>query len=843
MRVDHEKKEIVCSVGDLVHQSTYRRIGVERGDGFRRMWIGQDIHSRRAEQRANDDPNYRAEVHVIHRTQVGAWSVTITGRIDGLSIDKAAKRVCIEEVKSIHFDLELEALSRSDKLQRHLYQLLLYAYFLSGQPELEGFTFAPQLALIDLVSGEAKLIDTEFERDKVAATLEQHLLRVVEELDTASALREAKRAFADGLQFPFDGMRPGQEEIVASVARAIWQRDALLVSAPTGIGKTMAVLYPAVRQSLKLGKKLFVLTSKTLQQDAAIEALRRLNDGSFRVLRIRAKQKMCAHTEMICHEDFCPFAAQYSAKMQKSALLSHLVTSMSYFDPDITFELARDTEVCPFEVSLELIEQADVVVCDYNYIFDPYVGLKAYSQENDYGDCVLVVDEAHNLVDRGRGYYSPELQEKQFEDIKQHLMSRNCWLDGWEELLAMLRAHFNELACEAFGEDDEAAAAAGGLWDDTAAPSASLGAGSAAGAPRARQGLCSPNRALFLEQRVEWERLVLEYIGWKIDNRIAEEEDPLIDFYFKLVKLTNLLSEEGEEIAHIIERTNEGLKLKIFCKDPSRFLGRIFESAHATIALSATLEPFDFYRKTLGFPPDRTAELSLPSPFPRENRKIVVISEVDTTYKKRADHYDRIAANVAEIADAGDGNFLALFPSYAFLREISDRMPPITKRIMIQRNDMTDYERNAILDILRDKPRRGNLIMAVSGGMYAEGIDYQGDMLSGVMVVGPALPQVSFEQELLKQYYDEQYGAGFEFAYLIPGMTRVVQSAGRVIRSETDIGVIALLCRRFTQESYTRYFPMDWYEESPRELVTRKAAADVRSFFDAKAAPQLRMLF
>jgi DNA excision repair protein ERCC-2 len=170
-------------------------------------------------------------------------------------------------------------------------------------------------------------------------------------------------------------------------------------------------------------------------------------------------------------------------------------------------------------------------------------------------------------------------------------------------------------------------------------------------------------------------------------------------------------------------------------------------------------------------------------------------------------------------------------------------MPPITKRVMIQRNDMTDYERNAILDILRDKPKKGNLILAVSGGMYAEGIDYVGDMLAGVMVVGPALPQVSFEQELLKEYYDEQYGAGFEFAYLIPGMTRVVQSAGRVIRSETDIGIIALLCRRFTQEPYTRFFPSDWYDESPRELVSRKAASEIRSFFEAKNTPQLRMLF
>jgi len=354
--------------------------------------------------------------------------------------------------------------------------------------------------------------------------------------------------------------------------------------------------------------------------------------------------------------------------------------------------------------------------------------------------------------------------------------------------------------------------------------------------------LCEPNRELFLEQRVEWERLVLNYIGWKIENRIAGEDDPLIDFYFKLVKFTNLLAERGDEFAHLIERTPEGLRLKIFCKDPSRFLGRIFESAHATIALSATLEPFDFYRKTLGFPNDRTAEISLPSPFPRSNRKIVVVPEVDTTFKQRANHYDRIATMVTDIANATEGNYLALFPSYAFLREVSDRMPSTPKNVMLQRADMTDYERNAILNVLRDKPRRGNLILAVSGGMYAEGVDYQGDMLSGVMVVGPALPLVSFEQELLKHYYDEQYGAGFEFAYLIPGMTRVVQSAGRVIRSETDIGVIALFCRRFTQEMYTRYFPADWYEESPRELISRKPATEIKEFFEAKLTPQLRLV-
>ena len=818
MRVNFDEHELALGVGDLIHESSYRRIGVERGDGFRRMWIGQDIHIRRAEERAGEDPHYRPEVHVSYRTCVRGWNIIITGRIDGLSIDLESGLITIEEVKSLHFDLELEALYRSEKLQRHLYQLLLYALFLATQDEYREFTFHPQLVLIDLVSGETRTIDAEFDRVTVLDTLSKSLEELVDEIETTEALRAAKRAFAETLEFPYDAMRPYQQEMIDAVGHAVREREALLVSAPTGIGKTIAALYPAVRESLKAGKKLFFLTSKTLQQDAAVSALKMLNDGSFRVLRIRAKQKMCAHTEMICHEDFCPYAARYSDKMEKSGLLSRITTGLSYFDPDITFEMSKSTEVCPFEVSLELIEEADVVVCDYNYIFDPYVGLKAYQQDTDYGDCVLIVDEAHNLVDRGRAYFSPELHEKSFDEIKHHLGTRNCGIDGWEELIDELRTHFHELA-EAEEEEDPRPEARG---------------------PRPQ--LCEPDRELFLEQRVEWERLVLAYIGWKIENRIAEEEDPLIDFYFKLVKFTNLLAERGDEFAHLIEKTPEGLRLKIFCKDPSRFLGRIFESAHATIALSATLEPFDFYRKTLGFPNDRTTEISLPSPFPRGNRKIVVVPEVDTTFKQRANHYDRIAKMVAEIADATEGNYLALFPSYAFLREVSDRMPSTHKNVMVQRADMTDYERNAILNVLRDKPRRGNLILAVSGGMYAEGVDYQGDMLSGVMVVGPALPPVSFEQELLKQYYDEQYGAGFEFAYLIPGMTRVVQSAGRVIRSETDIGVIALFCRRFTQEMYTRYFPADWYEESPRELISRKPATEIKEFFEAKLTPQLRLV-
>lgn len=818
MRVDFEKRLIFCSVGHLVTEATFPRGGVERGDGFRRMWLGQEIHSRRAEERMAEDANYRPEVTVVHRVTSRGWDLTVSGRIDGLTVDAETRVASVEEVKSLHFDLELQALYRSDTLQRHLFQLMLYSWFLAQQEAYHGFEFRPQLALIDLVTGRLELLAAPYVEEDVAAAFHNAVERLVDSIETELALLGAKRAFADALPFPFPAMRPFQKEMVDAVEHAVRERETLLVSAPTGVGKTMAAIYPALRESLRAGKKLFFLTPKTLQQEMAVATLNVLNDGAFRSLRIRAKQKMCAHDEMICHEDFCPYAAKYAEKMQKNGLVSRIDSDFPYFDPDVVFELSKSEEVCPFEVSLELIEHTDVVVCDYNYIFDPWVGLKAYQQDDDFGDCVLIIDEAHNLVDRGRGYYSPELHEELFDAIESQLASRpGLWLDGWDDLVAELRAHFHALAAtldEARGESQN-------------------------GAPR--QALCDPDKRLFLNQRLGWERLIIRYVTWKIENRIAEEEDPLIDFYFKLVKFTNVLADGGEEFAHLVERTPAGVKLKIFCKDPARHLGKILDSAHAVIAISATLEPFDFYRQTLGFPRDRSAEISLPSPFPRENRKIVILPEVDTTYKERSQHYAGIAGAIGDMADAADGNFLALFPSYAFLQEVSARLPVSRKDIIVQRTDMTDWERRNLLDALRAPRGEGTLVLAVSGGMYAEGIDYQGDMLSGVFVVGPALPSVSFEQELLKQYYEEQYGRGFEYAYLIPGMTRVIQSAGRVIRSETDIGVIALLCRRFTQPMYNRYFPADWYQQSPRELVTKKPVDEIRAFFEAKRTPQLRI--
>lgn len=802
MKIDFEARRLTCSVGELVTDVTYKRIGIERGESFRRMWLGQEIHSRRADHQAGADPMYRPEVTVSHSRERYGWTVEISGRIDGLSIDQELRTLRVEEVKSLHFDLELAALQRSDRLQRWMFQLLLYALFLSLDERYDGWSIDPRLVLIDLVTENPREIPVDFAPEDVERALDSALGRIVEELESTRALQLAKQAWAEELAFPYDAMRLYQREMVEAVAHAARERETLLVSAPTGVGKTMAAIYPALVEALRTGRKLFFLTSKTLQQDAAVEALRLLNDGTFRVLRVRAKRKMCAHTEVVCHEDFCPFASAYTEKVNRSGIVDRIATENSYLDPDLIFEAARTEQVCPFEVSLELLEQADVIVCDYNYVFDPYVGLRTWSGDNDWSDTILIVDEAHNLVDRARGYYSPDIEQSTVQQVRWHFLSRAGFnAEDAEDLLRELEQEMTSLGAIASSQPE-------------------------------KRTLTEFDARFFLRQRASWERIVLNYIGWKIENRIADEEDPIIDFYFRLVKFANRLTHDGDEFAHVVEAADDGVRLRIICLDASRFTGEVFESAHASIVMSATLTPFDFYRTTLGLPQSRSAEIDLPSPFPRENRRILVYPGVETTWKARAANYDGIAENVAATAREIRGNVLALFPSYSFLEHVSTRLPSSGKEVMVQRTDMTDWERRNLLDRLRDGHDTGHLILAVSGGMYAEGVDYQGDMLNGVIVVGPSLPGVSFEQELLKQYYDNLYGSGFEYAYLIPGMTRVIQSAGRVIRSETDIGVIALFCKRFTFQTYNRYFPPHWFEQSPRELVSRNPAETVRAFFE-----------
>jgi DNA excision repair protein ERCC-2 len=324
----------------------------------------------------------------------------------------------------------------------------------------------------------------------------------------------------------------------------------------------------------------------------------------------------------------------------------------------------------------------------------------------------------------------------------------------------------------------------------------------------------------------------MRYLAWKRETRLALVDDPVLDFHFTLQRFAAILSMFGPDFTCVVERRPSGVRVALVCLDPARALAPIFKEASSTILLSATLTPPDAFRRVLGLEADRTASVSLPPPFPPENRKVMIVPSVRTTYTARERNYGRIARLLAEMSDAHGGNDLVLFPSYRFLTQVASRMPPTRSRLLVQRPDLTSFERQQLLGSLSSPPPGGTLLFAVSGGMYAEGVDYPGELLSAVFVVSPALPQVSFERELLRRYFDDKEEAGFDYAYLQPGMTRVVQAAGRLIRSETDRGVIALLCARFLEEPYASRLPRDWYEQTPSELATRRPADEIREFFE-----------
>jgi DNA excision repair protein ERCC-2 len=340
-----------------------------------------------------------------------------------------------------------------------------------------------------------------------------------------------------------------------------------------------------------------------------------------------------------------------------------------------------------------------------------------------------------------------------------------------------------------------------------------------------------PPRDEILRLRAEWEPKLARYLAWKRETRLALVDDPVLEAHFAMQRFAAVLSLYGPDFTCVVERRSGGIRLALVCLDPARAVGPIFRRAHASILMSATLTPPEAIRRVLGLEPDRTSDLSLPPPFPPENRKVLILPQVRTTFAARDRNYPRIANLIAQMAEAHGGNDLVLFPSYRFLAEVAAKMPPTRARLVVQRADLSDFERQQILSALSAPPPGGVLLFAVSGGMYAEGVDYPGELLSAVFVVSPALPQVSFERELLRRYFEEQESAGFDYAYLQPGMTRVVQAAGRLIRSETDRGVIALICRRFVEEPYASRLPRDWYDETPMELVTHRPAEEIREFF------------
>ena len=800
MKFDEGTKTFEVSVRELAEEEGFRRVGFDRGDGWRRLGLGAQMHARVLAARCNAHPAYRAEVHLQARIPVEDWTAFLTGRLDGC-VERRPGHWYIEELKSTNLSVEGVRPSGAS-FERDRRQLLAYCSLWRrlGHPSVSG-----ALVYVDIETGEEVSIavpdaGTDFDR-----AVERGLARLLAIWRGQEASRRRKAKAATRLPFPHTAPRPVQEPLMAAVRTAIAQGETLIGEAPTGSGKTAAALHPALAAGLASGRQVVFLTSKGLQQKMAVQALVAMNERAFHTLQVRAKERMCANDRILCHEEFCRFAKNYPEKMERSDILGRLRDSYSHHDPSIVFEEARREEVCPFEVQLELAARADAIVADYNYVFEPGVALRHLTGDG-LRNAILLVDEAHNLPDRARQIFSPEILEEELRALANRLALQpgDLFADllaSAEDLLALLESAAQELP------DGDAIAET------------------------------HPHAEAIQTLRAEWEPKLLRYLAWKRESKLALVDDPVLEIHFALLRFGAVLNLYGPEFTCVVERRAAGIRLAIVCLDPAKVLAPVFAAASSTILLSATLSPAESFRRVLGLDAGRTSSVSLPPPFPRENRKLMILPQVRTTFSARDKSYGRVAKLIAEMSDAHGGNDLVLFPSYRYLTEVAALMPRTRAHLLVQRPNLPEFERQSILASLAAPPPEGILLLAVSGGMYAEGVDYPGELLSGVFVVSPALPQVSFERELLRRYFDEREDAGFDYAYLLPGMTRVVQAAGRLIRSETDRGVIALICRRFLEEPYASRLPRDWYGETPQELVTNHPARDIREFFEGYGPP------
>jgi DNA excision repair protein ERCC-2 len=744
-RFDSDNRVLELGVADLLEPHLVRSIGFTNRGGYERLWLGQAIHGRYQETALASDATYRREVALKIELEHRGWRVVLTGRLDGVRKADDGTRV-VEEIKSVRREGQLGPALRA----MYERQALLYAWMLGRDGE---GPVGAELVLIAIGSDavERHVLESDFEA--LESDVRKRLNRLLHEHEHERRAAADRAAAGGVLAFPHGSLRPGQEEIVAAVEAALAGRSHLLVEAPTGIGKTAAALWPALKFALVENKKLFVLTAKNLQQEMATRVLRLLAEGGgFNALRLRAKARMCANGEVICHEDYCAFARDYAGKLVSTGVVPRLLAEERVMEPDIVFSAAAQAEVCPFEVSLDLAGRAQVVIGDYNYAFDPWVALADFAEEANLSDTVLVIDEIHNLVDRGRGYLSPELSAaaaRQAAEAAAH---------GSTAIHARLEQVARELAELVEGEVDAA------LLE--------LPPGDGA-----LETVLPEDRLWRL--RSEFDAAFVDYLEHQRETKSFRAEDPFVGLYFALLRFLNGLMFTGDAFSHLAERRGGDRLLRVFCKDPSGFLGRVIGRTHATIGLSATLSPSEFYRDLLGFEPARTAVLSVPNPFPPERRRLVVDASVATVWRERAAQTPRLAERLSEFADAVPGNLLVLFPSFQFLADVAARVAPRTKRVLVQQRTDSERDREALLQALRGAVLGDVLLLAVAGGVFAEGVDYPGDVLRAVAVVGPCLPVPTLDTRLLQAYYEERFERGFEYAFVVPGMTRVVQAAGR----------------------------------------------------------------
>lgn len=747
------------------------------------MLMGGKLH-RKIQRKMG--PEYHAEVGMKIKIPCRGYSIQVEGRADGViwKEDGEYREVQIDEIKCVLRDLQ----HIEKPVGMHLAQAKCYAFIYAEQNFLEEISV--RMTYCNIESEEIKRFHIKYTKaelkDWFFCLIDQYKKWAEFELNWTdcrnSSLCEA--------EFPYR-YRKGQFDIAAAVYRTIQRKKKLFIQAPTGVGKTISVVFPSLKAlGYGLGEKIFYLTAKTITRTAAEQAfnLMRSKGASVKTITLTAKEKICFCDEAVCSPDVCPYADGHYDRVNDAVY--DLIISQSAVDRECIEKQARKYQVCPFELSLDVSVWMDGIICDYNYVFDPTAHLKRFFSEGNGNKYIFLIDEAHNLVDRGREMYSASLYKEDILEAKK--MMKNA-----DPVLARKFGEVNRLLLVLKRE-------------------------------------CEEYRIL---DSVSHIILKLIHLLSEMERFLEETEDAdkrefILNLYFQVRSFVNIHDRLDENYVIYSELAEDGkFMLKLFCVNPAENLQSFLEYGTGTVFFSATLLPVHYYRKLLSTEQDDYA-IYAKSVFPKENRMLLLGKDVSTKYTMRSpEMYKRIAHYIIAVAEAKTGNYMAFFPSYSFMKEVYDIAGENISGIKtaIQKAGMNEQERENFLCLFEEKRQESFVGFCVMGGIFSEGIDLVRDRLIGAVIVGTGIPQVCNEREILKRYFDEQKGQGFDYAYLYPGMNKVLQAAGRVIRTENDRGIILLLDERFMQRRYRETFPREW--ESFRICSTETLPGYIEEFW------------
>lgn len=746
------------------------------------MLLGGKIH-RKIQSRMGT--NYTAEVPLKIQMPCDGFVLQIEGRADGVLKDDG--KVLIDEIKGILRSLEhLEA-----PVPVHLAQAKCYAYIYAVQNSLKCIDV--QMTYCQMETEEIRRFCQEFEFQELQTWFQDLVTQYEKWAKFEIEWRNVRNDSIRQIEFPFP-YREGQRDLVASVYRTILRKKKLFIQAPTGVGKTMATVFPAVRAVGEgLGEKIFYLTAKTITRTVAEQAFSLLKEKGllYKTITLTAKEKICFCEEAECNPDACPYAKGHFDRVNDAVF--DLITHSGDWSREVLEEQAKKHMVCPFEMSLDVSNWADAVICDYNYAFDPQAHLKRFFSESGKGEYLFLIDEAHNLVERGREMYSASLYKEDLLEVRKLVKAED---------------------------------------------------------PKLAKGLSECNQQ-FLELKRECEHYQIlksvSHIALKLMNVLSKLEDYLeeckdaekkkrvLDFYFAVRSFLNIHDIMDENYVIFSEMMEDGrFQIKLFCVNPAVNLQNYLEQGNSTIFFSATLLPVHYYKKLLSVEKDDYAVYAHSS-FPQENKFLFIGTDVSTRYTRRGEStYQRFARYIAVMAEQKKGNYMAFFPSYRFLEEVHTCFLECVDHevdSICQVSYMDEEQREEFLEEFEQEREKSLVAFCVMGGIFSEGIDLTDDKLIGAVIAGTGLPQVCTEREILKQYFNAADMDGFDYAYLYPGMNKVLQSAGRVIRTESDRGVILLLDDRFREMRYREVFPREWQQYQLGSV--KNLEQEIRTFWES----------